>query len=102
MRRPLSPAGSSYAAGWNALEVLERTAMTNLIKTTIGCDLSDKETTLFVLEDLGGGRERTERPRAIKTTPEAYETFFSRERAHVVLEVGTHSRWASKLLRKLG
>jgi transposase len=43
-----------------------------------------------------------ERPKPIKTTPEAMRLFFTRPKAHVVIEVGAHSRWVSALLEELG
>ena len=65
---------------------------------TIGCDLGDKESTLCVVGTDG----QLERPKPIRTTREAFRKFFSRDRAHVVIEVGAHSRWVSALLRELG
>jgi transposase len=65
---------------------------------TIGCDLGDKESTLYILGIDG----QLERPKPIRTTREAFRKFFSREPAHVVIEVGTHSRWVSALLKDLG
>ncbi len=65
---------------------------------TIGCDLGDKQSELCVL--LADGK--LERPEPIKTTRGAFTKYFTRERAHVVIEVGTHSRWVSELLRTLG
>jgi transposase len=38
----------------------------------------------------------------VKTTPAALGEFFSRRRAHVVIEVGAHSRWVKQLLRAAG
>lgn len=65
--------------------------------TTIGCDLGDKKSELFVLEPDG-----TARRCSIDTKRSAMRKFFSRGRAHVVLEVGTHSRWVCAELRALG
>lgn len=65
---------------------------------TIGCDLGDKQSELCILFSDG----KLERPEPIKTTRRAFTKFFTRPRAHVVIEVGTHSRWTSELLRKLG
>jgi transposase len=65
---------------------------------TIGCDLGDKQSELCILHGDG----RVERPPAVKTTRAAMRTFFARAAAHVVIEVGTHSRWVSELLRGLG
>ena len=66
---------------------------------TIGCDLGDKKSELFLI----GATGKTSRPKAIPTTREGFRRFFEgRPQAHVVLEVGTHSRWTSALLRDLG
>ncbi|MBI5542930.1 MAG: IS110 family transposase [Deltaproteobacteria bacterium] len=66
---------------------------------TIGCDLGDKKSELFVI----GAKEATWRPDPIATTRDGFRKFFEdRKRAHVVLEVGTHSRWTSALLEELG
>jgi transposase len=72
--------------------------MTNATTQTIGCDLGDKWSSIFILEpDASNGiRDR------IRTTPAAFEKFFGRAAAHVVIEVGTHSRWVSHQLRSLG
>jgi transposase len=72
--------------------------MGNPLTVTIGCDLGDKESTLCVLEADG----RLERPKPLRTTREAFRTFFTRYPAHVVVEVGTHSRWVREVLEQLG
>ena len=72
--------------------------MTKDIIETIGCDLGDKESELCILSADG----RLERPEPIKTTRRAFTKFFARPCAHVVIEVGTHSRWVSEVLKKLG
>lgn len=72
--------------------------MVELIKETIGCDLGDKQSELCILTREG----EAVWPGAVKTGPKAFREFFTRPRAHVVLEVGTHSRWASQLLKELG
>jgi transposase len=71
--------------------------MTNPITQTIGCDLGDKWSTVYVLEGEGTG-QRTR----VRTTPDAMGQYFKRAAAHVVIEVGTHSRWVSSQLRELG
>jgi transposase len=43
-----------------------------------------------------------ERPKSIQTTREGFRTFFTRPKAHVVIEAGAHSRWVSVLLKELG
>jgi transposase len=65
---------------------------------TIGCDLGEKMSTLCVLWPDG----KKERPSPVKTTREEMRAFFTRPKAHVVMEVGTHSRWVSALLKELG
>jgi len=66
---------------------------------TIGCDLGDKTCELFVIRP----DETMYRPKPVPTTREGFRAFFDgRPRAHVVLEVGTHSRWTSSLLTELG
>jgi transposase len=72
--------------------------MTETITTTIGCDLGDKQSALCVLQADGA----MERPKSIATTREGFRQFFTRPRAHVVIEVGAHSRWVSALLDELG
>lgn len=72
--------------------------MTDLITETIGCDLGDKQSELCILQASG----ELQRPAAVKTTRKGFTEFFTRPRAHVVIEVGTHSRWVSELLEKLG
>jgi transposase len=72
--------------------------MTNSIIETIGCDLGDKQSELCILLPNG----ELQRPEPVKTTREAFTKFFARPRAHVVIEVGTHSRWVSELLLELG
>jgi transposase len=64
---------------------------------TIGCDLGDKRSEIFVLRSDGGCTRQT-----VRTSKEDLERWFSRPRAHVVVEVGTHSRWVSQLVKSLG
>jgi len=65
---------------------------------TIGCDLGDKRSDLCILRPDG----QLERPKPLRTTRQAFIKYFTRPPAHVVIEVGTHSRWVSELLGKLG
>ena len=65
---------------------------------TIGCDLGDKKSAVCVLGADGQVVERTE----ARTTRAGMTKFFTRPRAHVVIEVGAHSRWVSELLKALG
>ena len=72
--------------------------MSAILQTTIGCDLGDKKSELCLLKPAG----EIERLK-VKTTPDAFRAFFSEvELAHVVIEVGMHSRWVSALLVELG
>lgn len=70
--------------------------MSNLTSPTltIGCDLSDKFSVLCVLDG-----DRVERLR-LRTTKAALGRYFAvlGQRAHVVIEVGPHSRWVAQLL----
>jgi transposase len=71
--------------------------MAKAITTTVGCDLGDKESELFVLRGDGASEQVR-----VKTTPAGMRGWFTRAPAHVVIEVGTHSRWVSELLKELG
>lgn len=64
---------------------------------TIGCDLGDRESTTFILRADG----QTEQGR-FQMTQEALRAYFTRAPAHVVVEVGPHSRWVCALLEELG
>lgn len=64
---------------------------------TIGCDLGDKMSEVYRLRSDGGHERAT-----VLTTPKGMTTFFTRPRAHVVIEVGPHSRWVNELLQRLG
>jgi transposase len=64
---------------------------------TIGCDLGDKRSEIFVLRPDGGCARQT-----VRTSKADLERWFTRPPAHVVIEVGTHSRWVSELLVGLG
>jgi len=63
---------------------------------TIGCDLGDKRTELFVMRADGGSERHN-----VRTTKEAMKQWFTRPSAHVVIEVGPHSRWVAELLQDL-
>ena len=65
---------------------------------TIGCDLGDRKSTVCVLGPDGRVRERTE----VVTKKASMTKFFTRPRAHVVIEVGAQSRWVSELLKERG
>lgn len=64
---------------------------------TIGCDLGDKISEVCVLK-ADGSKGRA----SVRTTRKAMTLFFTRTPAHVVVEVGAHSRWVSALLMELG
>jgi transposase len=72
--------------------------MTNTTIETIGCDLGDKRTEICVLDAEGKVKVRT----SVRTTRHWMRTFFTRAAAHVIIEVGGHSRWVNELLRELG
>jgi transposase len=72
--------------------------MEETITETIGCDLGDKQSELCVL--LASGEVR--RPPKVRTTKKGFREYFTRGRAHVIIEVGQHSRWVAKLLKELG
>ncbi len=70
-----------------------------LPKLTIGLDLGDRFTQLCAL-DAQGRIIATER---LRTTPAALERALpAHPRCRIVLEVGTHSPWVSRLLQRLG
>ena len=71
--------------------------MENSITETIGCDLGDKTSEVCVLRADGTMQRAT-----VRSTRAAMRLFFTRAPAHVVMEVGGHSRWASALLTDLG
>src|SRR5262245_33761826 len=68
----------------------------NTSETTIGCDLGDKISEICVLD--ADGKRRA----SVRTTRKAMTLLFTRAPAHVVIEVGAHSRWVSALLNELG
>lgn len=66
---------------------------------TIGLDLSDKTMEACVLDGAGEVIERFR----VRTTPEALERALARfDPSRVILEVGTHSPWVSRLVTRLG
>lgn len=69
------------------------------ISTTTGIDVGDKYSHLFVLDnETGDALEQTR----IQTTPKAFERYFrGRAQDRVVLEVGCHSGWMSRLIAKI-
>jgi transposase len=68
-------------------------------KLTIGLDLGDRFTQLCALDARGQIRDT----RRLRTTPAALERHFAGlPRCRIVLEVGTHSPWVSRLLERVG
>jgi transposase len=68
-------------------------------KLTIGLDLGDRCSQLCTVDAHG----RVVMTAPVRTTPAALERYFAGQpRARIVLEVGTHSPWASRLLQRLG
>lgn len=73
--------------------------MTRNTTMTIGCDLGDKLTTLCVLSSDGTVTQRTD----VKTERSSIERWLrTTPRAHLVMEVGTHSPWVAGLARAAG
>ena len=66
---------------------------------TIGLDLGDKHTQCCSLDELG---EVEETFRVRSTGPGLSKRFGGMGPCRIVLEVGTHSPWVSRLLSKLG
>jgi transposase len=72
--------------------------MNDFITETIGCDVGDRTSEVCVLDLAGKVVQRV----AVGTTRKAMTAHFTRPPAHVVIEVGAHSRWLSQLLANLG
>ena len=66
---------------------------------TIGCDLGDR-TSEYVVLNAGG--EVTLRRKFTTSLPSLRGEFGKRKMARVVIEVGSHSRWVSDALEKMG
>lgn len=66
---------------------------------TVGLDISDQFTSLCVLDSSG---EVIEEARLRTSTPAFSQRFSSISPCRIVLEVGTHSPWISRLLSSLG
>ena len=66
---------------------------------TVGVDVSDRFTSFCLLDGQGEILEEGK----VRTSPEAFARRFATiESCRVVMEVGTHSRWASQLLADIG
>jgi transposase len=75
------------------------TRSTEMPKLTIGLDLGDRTSRTYEVNAEGV----TEREAAVATTIAGITRYFAnRPRCRVVLEVGTHSPWVSRLLAELG
>jgi transposase len=65
----------------------------------VGCDLGDRHTEIAVLDEGGRVLEATR----VRTTEAGLQGGLrAYERARVVIEVGTHTRWVSEVLREMG
>lgn len=74
--------------------------MANSSTQTIGMDLGDKRSFLYVVDNATGEEvEQTNIPTTIKSID---RWFARRPPATVVIEVGTHSGWVSRLIAKHG
>ena len=68
-------------------------------KLTIGLDLGDRNSWYCVLDDSG----QIQLEQRVRTTATALqEVFQAMPRSRIALEIGTHSPWISRLLRRLG
>jgi transposase len=72
--------------------------MKDITTETIGCDVGDRLSEICVLDVTGKVTQRI----SVATNRKAMAAFFMRTGAHVVIEVGSHSRWLSQLLARLG
>lgn len=71
----------------------------NKYNTTIGIDLGDEFSAICVLDAEGEIVEQSK----LRTSQEVFrKRFESMDNARIILETGTHSRWSSALLKKLG
>ncbi len=72
---------------------------TTLVSTiVIGLDLGDRYSAVCILDADGTVSTRGR----VRTTPAALRQHFAAPPARIVLEVGTHSPWVSRLLAELG
>jgi transposase len=75
------------------------TTTTERSKLTVGLDMGDRFTQVCVLDEDGEMQEEGR----VATTPRAFkQRFAAMPAARLVLEAGTHSLWASRLLGELG
>ncbi len=71
---------------------------TSVPPRTVGLDLADRHTEICVIDRAGAVVERGQ----VRTTREALRRRFAGEEERIVLEVGAHSPWVSRLLREQG
>ena len=83
----------------NAITKTEPAEELSLRGMTVGLDLSDHYTSVCVLSSDG---EVVEEARLRTTTPAISQRFAGIEPCRVVVEVGTHSPWVSRLLVSFG
>src|SRR5262245_27442300 len=75
------------------------TMSTQLPNVTVGLDLGDRTSRTYEVNAAG----RCVREATVSTTRAGLTHYFAhRDRCRVVLEVGTHSPWVSRLLTQLG
>ncbi len=73
--------------------------MKNLFNFTLGVDLGDKQSVVCVIDSDGNILNKLH----VATTMKAFKKFFSLYSGNLVaIENGTHSPWASRLLKELG
>jgi len=70
----------------------------NFPEITIGIDLGDRWSRYCVLDHSGVVIEEDR----VRTNEQAFQQRFTRRGARIVMEAGTHSPWASRLLESLG
>jgi transposase len=72
--------------------------MADATRVTVGLDISDTYSSLCFVD----GDEQVLEEGRVRTTKAGLTRRFSTARCRVVLEVGTHSPWVSRLLAELG
>ena len=63
-------------------------------KQVTGVDVSDRFSTFCTVDEAG----EIEEEGRVRTSPQAFRTHFQKSPRRVVIEVGTHSPWMSRLL----
>ena len=73
--------------------------MKTLFNSTLGVDLGDKQSAVCIIDSAGNIQKKLQ----VATTMKAFKKFFSMYAGNLVaIENGTHSPWASRLLKELG